>query len=184
MIEFENFFHTVFLQIFSRVCYNENVKGKTICFMCTEVILVPDINYKMLKRDFWLVNILIGSAVLLTLFFLLLQHTGVLPSFPCVLYMALGIYCPGCGGTRALRALLGGHFIRSLRYNPAVICGILLILYYELGAVITLVKKNGKRYMYHKMWPLAVYLSMVAVFTVARDVLLLAAHIDILKAVG
>ena len=152
--------------------------------MCTEVILVPDINYKMLKRDFWLVNVLTGSAVLLTLFFLLLQHTGVLPSFPCVLYMALGIYCPGCGGTRALRALLGGHFIQSLRYNPAVICGILLILYYELGAVITLVKRNGKRYMYHKMWPLAVYLSMVAVFTVARDVLLLAAHIDILKAVG
>lgn len=28
---------------------------------------------------------------------------------PCLFQMMTGLYCPGCGGTRAVRALLSGH---------------------------------------------------------------------------
>lgn len=39
---------------------------------------------------------------------------------PCLINQLTGLYCPGCGGTRALKYLLGGHIFKSLYYNPAV----------------------------------------------------------------
>ncbi|MBQ6381159.1 MAG: DUF2752 domain-containing protein [Clostridia bacterium] len=48
----------------------------------------------------------------------------------CPFYVHLGILCPGCGMTRALRALLSGQFWESILLNPfallATVLGILL----------------------------------------------------------
>ena len=45
-----------------------------------------------------------------------------LPIFrlPCLLHALTGYYCPGCGGTRAVYALLHLHPIRSFLYHPLV----------------------------------------------------------------
>ena len=40
---------------------------------------------------------------------------------PCVVYTLTGFYCPGCGGTRSVVALLHGHFIKSLVDFPMVV---------------------------------------------------------------
>lgn len=40
---------------------------------------------------------------------------------PCVFHTVTGYYCPGCGGTRAVAALLHGEFIQSFRFHPMVI---------------------------------------------------------------
>ncbi len=47
---------------------------------------------------------------------------------PCLIFKLFGIYCPGCGGTRAVEALLHGHLLKALWFHPlvpyaAVICG-------------------------------------------------------------
>ncbi len=39
----------------------------------------------------------------------------------CAFKRIVGIYCPGCGGTRALKAMLSGNFAASLLYHPAVL---------------------------------------------------------------
>lgn len=44
----------------------------------------------------------------------------ILPQLPCLLYASTGIYCPGCGGTRAIKALLQGRFLLSLWYHPLI----------------------------------------------------------------
>jgi len=36
----------------------------------------------------------------------------------CSLNEKLGLYCPGCGGTRAWRALIDGNFVDAFLYNP------------------------------------------------------------------
>ena len=39
--------------------------------------------------------------------------------FPkCTLFEITGIYCPGCGSTRALRHLLCGNIAKAFSYNP------------------------------------------------------------------
>ena len=40
---------------------------------------------------------------------------------PCMFHALTGLYCPGCGGTRAVFALLHGQVIRSLYYHPIVL---------------------------------------------------------------
>ncbi len=35
---------------------------------------------------------------------------------PCMMQKLTGLYCPGCGGTRAVRALLAGHPLQSFLY--------------------------------------------------------------------
>lgn len=44
-----------------------------------------------------------------------------MPDIPCFFLSALNMYCPGCGGTRALRALLQGNFILSIWYHPLIL---------------------------------------------------------------
>lgn len=39
----------------------------------------------------------------------------------CVFHDLTGLFCPGCGNTRALRALLHGDLFLSLRYNLLLI---------------------------------------------------------------
>ena len=43
-----------------------------------------------------------------------------LPEIPCFFSSVLGFYCPGCGGTRAVKALCRGQFFRALWYHPLV----------------------------------------------------------------
>lgn len=45
----------------------------------------------------------------------------IFPPDGCVLHNLTGYYCPGCGGTRAIHALLHGHIVRSFFYHPIVV---------------------------------------------------------------
>lgn len=39
-------------------------------------------------------------------------------AFPCLWFEITGWYCPGCGATRMLEALIRGNFYQALRFNP------------------------------------------------------------------
>ncbi|MCM1540093.1 MAG: DUF2752 domain-containing protein [Blautia sp.] len=45
---------------------------------------------------------------------------------PCVLDTYLHIYCPGCGGTRAVGALLQGNILESVWYHPIVLYTVII----------------------------------------------------------
>lgn len=53
----------------------------------------------------------------------------------CLFRRLTGLYCPGCGGTRAFYAMAGGHPLLSFYYHPIIAyfviaagCGILLLI--------------------------------------------------------
>lgn len=80
----------------------------------------------------------IGLALLFPLFVvgpivvnMLLPHIG-LPDKKCMLLMIAGIYCPGCGGTRAVISLYSGRIWESFCYHPMVIYGFIVYLVYML----------------------------------------------------
>lgn len=41
--------------------------------------------------------------------------------YPCLFHAMTGYYCPGCGGTRAVLALLRGAFLESFIEHPIVL---------------------------------------------------------------
>ena len=137
-------------------------------------------NKKNLLRDFIIANIAGGLSGLFMLMVILFQELGILPKFPCTFLYATHMYCPGCGGTRALLWLLKGHIIKSICYNPAVLLGVILILYYEVTVFVTIVSKKDKRYYTKSIVPVITYISIVLVFAVLRDILLVGFGIDML----
>lgn len=55
---------------------------------------------------------------------------------PCILRSMTGLYCPGCGGTRALRFLIHGQVAKSLYYNPAVGYVMIFVMTYMVSHIL------------------------------------------------
>ncbi len=50
--------------------------------------------------------------------------------YPCFFRRLSGLYCPGCGGTRAVQALFEGHLLLSFFYHPFVpYCAVLYVVF-------------------------------------------------------
>ena len=46
----------------------------------------------------------------------------------CAFHQATGLHCPGCGGTRAVRALASGDLPLAIRSNPMLVLGLPIML--------------------------------------------------------
>lgn len=59
-----------------------------------------------------------------------------LPGTPCPMLIAIGIPCPGCGGSRACAALIRGHWSESLRWHAFAPFFLLAIVLFTVAAVL------------------------------------------------
>lgn len=61
----------------------------------------------------------------------------------CFFYKYLGIYCPGCGGTRMIKALFRLDFYQAFRYNPFIFCCLIFgIIYLVINIILKLLGKK------------------------------------------
>jgi hypothetical protein len=129
------------------------------------------------RKAFIWVNI--GMILCLTAA-LIWEHSSLSEQLPaaCAVHDIFHIYCPGCGGTRAVYLLLHGHPIQSFFYHPIVLFVAVLLAEYEVGAVVTLLRKNGKRYYVLKDWFCYIALGIIIGNWVVRNILLLCFHMD------
>lgn len=84
----------------------------------------------------------------------------------CIIRKFFGVYCPGCGGTRAVMAFLQGHFLTSLWYHPIIVYVVLVALYHLFFR-----KRPKMMYLY-------IALGIVVINCILRNVLLLVFHIE------
>jgi hypothetical protein len=65
---------------------------------------------------------------------------------PCIFLEKYGILCPGCGNTRAVRAVLEGNFIEAFRYNITIPLVIALFLFYYIVFVLKYIGLTVKQF--------------------------------------
>lgn len=68
------------------------------------------------------VTVLAAGTAWAALYYLVAAAAPFLP--PCPLHALTGLYCPGCGATRALCELARGHLHAALRLNALAICAL------------------------------------------------------------
>jgi hypothetical protein len=91
----------------------------------------------------------------------------------CLLYNATGLYCAGCGATRAIHALLHGRVIEALHDNALFVAALPLLLYvagsYALAAwranAWPAISVDGRTLMRRGIW---IFLLMIG-FMVLRN---------------
>ncbi|MCM1132355.1 MAG: DUF2752 domain-containing protein [Ruminococcus flavefaciens] len=86
----------------------------------------------------------------------------------CMFHKMTGLWCPGCGNTRSVNAMLHGHFLLALRENISlpVIAVLLLALYIELvsdifGRKVTILTR--------KAWVWWTVLALFGVYFIVRN---------------
>ncbi len=93
--------------------------------------------------------------------------------FACVFARYTHLYCPGCGGSRAIYSLLRFDLVGSLLSNPAVLFGGVLTLYYEIAFFLSARGRARPR-----AWPIIAFAALVVLYFFTRNILLVAFGID------
>jgi Protein of unknown function (DUF2752) len=87
----------------------------------------------------------------------------------CPIYAALHLACPGCGGTRALAALLHGHLTGALHFNALVTLALPFALGYGIVCYWRLLQ--AKPFRWPQPPPAAIHAATIAtaLFAILRN---------------
>ncbi len=117
-------------------------------------------------------RVLVIAVPLLSLAALCVIAAAVLSNFsllPCPCYTLFHIYCPGCGSTRAVTALMRGDILLALRQNAAVIVMIILALMFYIELVLKVFGKSFRFPLIHNEKFYFVLLGLWLVYAVLRN---------------
>lgn len=101
---------------------------------------------------------IITIIIPILIFFLFILKDYILELFnylpACLFYNRYHLYCPGCGNTRSVTALLGGDVGSALRYNitPVIVfilcvCAYLELAFYSFSRPIRILPRNDRFYL-------------------------------------
>ena len=122
--------------------------------------------YKTYQKVLVILLPFVSAAVSLPLVIFALKYI-MLPE--CQFYNWTGLYCPGCGATRAVIALMSGDILLSLRQNALIVVLLLvaLALYIELLLKVVFEKRFKSPVLNLKfLW---IFLIVFALYSVVRN---------------
>ena len=74
----------------------------------------------------------LGSSIAAVLLYFCTGINLLRLNYPCLFNKVTGLCCPGCGGTRAMRALLHGEIIKCLYDYPPLLFGIIVYVIFMI----------------------------------------------------
>jgi len=110
-------------------------------------------------------------------------HSGILSSVIdayapfCPLRKTAGLYCPGCGGTRATFALFRGKLLLSLYYYPAVAYAFFVYVWFMVSQTLEWATKGKIRGMQYRNIYLFILLFLILGNWLVKNLILLFLHV-------
>lgn len=100
--------------------------------------------------------------------------------FPCLFHLLTGLYCPGCGGTRAVRALLASNLLLSIQYHPLVAYMAVVLTAELVSFGVSRAAKNPRYYLGHEKLLVYTGAAIVLVNWVYKNYMLVVRGVDLL----
>ena len=99
----------------------------------------------------------------------------------CLFSQTLHLYCPGCGGTRAVQALITGDILRSVMSNPIPVYALVMLLRMWIPLLHNVITKAETRiWTVLHAWEAWGVLVVVFGLFLGRNLLLVFGHYDYL----
>ncbi len=101
------------------------------------------------SKDEKILYVLWSIALLAGIIFFIYYHISDVTLYTgdvsCGFKYYLHLYCPGCGGTRAVDSFLQGHFIQSFLYHPLIVYIAIYFMCYYIPATLRMFGVLGKK---------------------------------------
>lgn len=149
--------------------------------MRNKVIYNSRINIEKFSIEYfiWLAGILLGALAVIGI---VLVHAVPIRisdvGRECWIHRTGGIYCPGCGMTRAIFALIHGRVLLSAWYHPVVLYAAVLYGVFMVRGMVAVCSRGKLPFM---RWRLGYAYAGVAIIIVqffAKNILLLGFHLQ------
>lgn len=131
-------------------------------------------NNKTRRITFLLVQLLAIGAVVAAFIWrdFVDQHMAEYRLSGCLLHDVLHIYCPTCGGTRAVVALFRGQLLSSLAYHPLSLYLVVGFICFDVQTAIA-IRKDSPHVLHIPNWYLWGMLIIAATVFIVRNYLLI-----------
>jgi hypothetical protein len=96
----------------------------------------------------------------------------------CVLHDIVHIYCPLCGGTRAIVALCRGQLLYSLQCNPVSAYLAVGFVVFDVIAAVRITRRSDKPILHIPRWYVVVGIALAVLVFIVRNALLIGYCID------
>jgi hypothetical protein len=91
--------------------------------------------------------------------------------FPvCPLFAATGIYCPGCGMTRAFHALFHGDIVSAMDFNAMMPFYAFIFAYVLVSMMLIVGRGYGLSFKIFRPWVMYGFLAIALAFGVLRNI--------------
>lgn len=138
-------------------------------------------NEREIRKNLLLLIIINSSllffAIAYTTYFILTKDSPA--EIKCAVKEAFGFYCPGCGGSRSLKAFLKLDFINSFILYPAIPVSAVLVLSYDIRLLLSVIKRDMRYTSNYKFYPFLL-IPIVIILNYAIKNLLLYFGIDLI----
>ena len=95
----------------------------------------------------------------------------------CMIHDFCFLYCPLCGGTRAVAALLRFDLFEAFRFNAFVVLAVVFALAMDVVILVRLLKKKDRLWILPD-WSWIVAVVLLVVYAVLRNYLMIAHGVD------
>lgn len=113
------------------------------------------------QKDWTYICIFIGTLIIIflaTFYIIYLDKFIKIPE--CAVYKTFGIYCPGCGATRAVYSLYHGKILKSIYYNSIILYLVVIDFWYLITeGIAKILKKENKFFI--KNIKIYLYLALI-----------------------